>query len=243
MISRLLDPMFLGLMVVLVGLAGWTWHERKRGWRGWHTVVWAGFLMLWLCASPWFANIFVRWLEPEPPDLAPLLDGVEPEKRALVILAGGLRNDHDFVPPPERLGDATQARLLGGARLYREHDGFGVVVVTGTGHRFVSAMADYLVLLGVPRDRIALETLATDTETNATHTAAILEKHAPKKVVLVTSAMHMPRSVAAFRDAGVEVVPAPVDYNLIEGNKLIPSARSMRRSARALHEILGSLEP
>ena len=243
MISRMLDPIFLGLMLLLVGLAGWTWRERKRGWQGWHTVVWAGFLFLWLCASPWFSNVLLRWLEPEPTDLAPLLAGVEPKKRALVILAGGLRNDYDFVPPPERLDGATQARLLGGARIYRDHGGFGVVIVSGTGHRYVSAMADYLVLLGLPRERIVLETQATDTETNATCSAAILQKHAPNKVVLVTSAMHIPRSVAEFQHAGVDVIAAPVDYTLTQGNTIVPSSASMRRSARVLHEILGRLEP
>ncbi|MFW5739248.1 MAG: YdcF family protein [Myxococcota bacterium] len=243
MISRLLDPVFFGLVILLAGLIGWTMVEPRRALLRWKALAWSGFLVLWLCASPWFTNTLVRWVQPRPPDLSTLLEDTEPAKRAMVILAGGLRNELDFVPPPEQLGDATQARLLGGARIYRDLGGFGTVIVTGTGDGFVKAMADYLVLQGIPRERIVRETQATDTETNATYSAAILAKRAPDKVVLVTSALHMPRSVAEFEDAGVEVIPAPVDYANGQGMRLVPSSSTLHRSSRVLHELLGRLEP
>jgi len=175
--------------------------------------------------------------------LGPALDGVEPERRAMVVLAGGMNAHYDFVPPVERLGDRTRARLLGGARVYGEQGPFGTVIVSGTGIPFVRAMADYLVILGVPRNRIVLEPQATDTNTNAIHSAALLAERDVAKVVLVTSALHMARSVSAFESAGVSVIPAPVDYHGGYQWRVIPSSPSLRRTARALHEVLGRLEP
>lgn len=243
MISRLLDPMFLGLALCFAGLAGWTRLEPRRAMLRWKIVAWSGFVFLWLSASPWFANTLVRALQPMPTDLRPLLANTPPEHRAMVVLAGGSRNEYEFVPPVERLDDATQGRLLGAARFYRDLGGFGQVIVTGTGTPYAQSMADYLALQGVPRDRIALEIAATDTQTNATGSATILAKGRASKVVLVTSALHMPRSIAAFKDAGIEVIPAPVDYIGGDGWRLLPSSSAMQRTSRALHEIIGRLEP
>lgn len=243
MISRLLDPAFLGLLLVLAGLIGWSRvRPRKALWR-WKLAAWSGFALLWLAASPWFSNALCRVLEPLPTDLSASLAGIDPRDRALVVLAGGSRNLYDFVPAVERLDGATQARLLGGARIYRDHGPFGLVIVTGTGEPYVSSMADYLVLQGVPTDKIALETQATDTETNATFSARILQKQGSKKVVLVTSALHIPRSVSAFQRAGIEVLPAPVDFQGGRGWRLIPSSSALFRTSRALHEVLGRFEP
>jgi len=243
MISRLLDPVFLGLMILLVGLFGWTRVQPRRSMMRWKVIAWSGFVFLWLSASPWFSNTLVRWLQPPPADLAPALAGTDPSERAMVVLAGGSRNEYDFIPPVERLDESTQGRLLGGARIYREQGGFGLIVVTGTGQPYVESMADYLVLQGIPRDKIALELKATDTVTNAIYSAEILKKYGPKKVVLVTSALHMPRSVADFESAGVQVIPAPVDYIGGQGWRLLPSSPTIHRTAQALHEILGRLEP
>jgi uncharacterized SAM-binding protein YcdF (DUF218 family) len=46
-----------------------------------------------------------------------------------------------------------------------------------------------------------------------------------QKVLLVTSAAHMPRSVALFEHEGIEVVPAPVDFTVTrEGMNNLASA-------------------
>ena len=242
MMSRLLDPVFLSLLALAIGLVAWTRVRPRRVMLRWKIAAWGGFGLLFLASSPWCSNLLVHSLQPAPTDLAAVLAGTSVEDRALVVLAGGSRNEYDYVPPIERLDDATIARLLGGGRVYREAGGFSVVVVTGTGLPYVQAMADFLVLVGVPRERIALETQATDTLTNATYTAAILEPRKVRRIVLVTSALHMRRSVAAFARAGLEVVPAPVDYMGAEGWRLLPSSPTLHRSARAIHEVLGRLD-
>lgn len=242
MVNRMLDPALLGLLLILVGLVGSARNQPRRSLPWWKIAAWSGFIFLWLCASPWFSNTLMRVLQPLPTDLTVALAGTDPSERALVVLAQGSRNWYDFVPPVERLDDTTLARLLGGARIYREQGGFGLVIVTGPGRSFVESMADYLVWLGVPRDRIALESEATDTSTNAIYSAEILKKYAVQKTVLVTSALHIPRATRAFERVGLEVVAAPVDY-MPQGWPLLPSSAAMHRTSKALHEMLGQLKP
>ncbi|WP_018952659.1 YdcF family protein [Thioalkalivibrio sulfidiphilus] len=242
MLSRLLDPLFICLILLLLGLAGMSLTGARRAGRFWLGITWAGFILLWLAASPWFSNSLGRALQPSPTDLDTALAGSHTDQRALAILAQTLKNWYPFVPMVERLDDATRSRLLGGARIYHDHGGFGLVIVTGPGEEYVQAMADYLVMLGLPRERIVLEPQAVDTLTNASHSAAILRGRDIGPVVLVTSALHIPRAVKAFEAAGVDVIPAPVDYQTGQGFQLIPSTETLQRTARITHELLGRLK-
>ena len=76
--------------------------------------------------------------------------------------------------------------------------------------------ADLLTQLGVPRDRLILESDARDTYENAVYLKKELtargELDLTKRWLLITSAYHMPRSMGAFRQAGFYVEPWPVDY-------------------------------
>lgn len=71
---------------------------------------------------------------------------------------------------------------------------------------------DLLVQLGVPAQRIELESVSRNTYENAVLSYAAAQPRADETWLLVTSAMHMPRAVGCFRRAGWTVVPYPVDY-------------------------------
>jgi uncharacterized SAM-binding protein YcdF (DUF218 family) len=76
--------------------------------------------------------------------------------------------------------------------------------------------AALLTKLGIPRDRLILESNARDTYENAVFLRKEWEKRGEldpsKRWLLITSAYHMPRSMGTFRAAGFEVEPWPVDY-------------------------------
>ena len=62
--------------------------------------------------------------------------------------------------------------------------------------------------------------------------------------MLVTSALHMPRAVAAFRGAGIRVVPAATDVRAAADHSpavfdWVPSAAALELTTAALHEIAG----
>ena len=70
--------------------------------------------------------------------------------------------------------------------------------------------------MGVAPDRLILESGARDTYENAVYLKAELGKLGllgpGKRWVMITSAYHMPRAMASFRQAGFDVEPWPVDY-------------------------------
>ena len=76
--------------------------------------------------------------------------------------------------------------------------------------------ASMLTDMGVAPDRLILEAGARDTYENAVYLKAELDRLGllgpGKRWVLITSAYHMPRAIASFRQAGFDVEPWPVDY-------------------------------
>ena len=64
--------------------------------------------------------------------------------------------------------------------------------------------------------------------------------------MLVTSAHHMPRSVALFRREGVDVIPYPANYmtnkvSVLDAFDFIPNHQSLSNLSSALKEYLGIL--
>ena len=66
---------------------------------------------------------------------------------------------------------------------------------------------------GIAPERVTLETVSSNTYTNAQQTAAFLKNQPPKRWLLVTSAHHMPRAMGVFRNLGITLEPWPV-YDL-----------------------------
>ena len=106
-------------------------------------------------------------------------------------------------------------RLVQFAALSRSHPG-ARLIFTGGGHGAgdeadLSAMA--LRDMGVNLDRMEFERLAASTRENALFTFAMVRPAADETWVLVTSALHMPRAVGSFRQAGWNVIPYPVGFS------------------------------
>jgi uncharacterized SAM-binding protein YcdF (DUF218 family) len=100
-----------------------------------------------------------------------------------------------------------------------------------------------LVRLGIPEDRILRESESRNTWENARN---VRRKYSPKKVILVTSAYHMPRSVMCFERNGMFVIPAPTDYHIDRNTPLnlmdfLPMMGVLDDTYRALHEYFGIL--
>ncbi|MBX9709506.1 MAG: YdcF family protein [Xanthobacteraceae bacterium] len=72
--------------------------------------------------------------------------------------------------------------------------------------------ARFLENLGVASSRIVREDKSRTTSENAVFTRDLLEPKPGEYWLLVTSAVHMPRAVGAFRAAGFDVDPYPVDW-------------------------------
>jgi uncharacterized SAM-binding protein YcdF (DUF218 family) len=104
--------------------------------------------------------------------------------------------------------------------LARRYPNARIVFTGGSGSLTGSAgglsEAPYAVRLlesfGIPRERILVEGRSRNTAENASFTKAMVHPKPGERWLLVTSAGHMPRSVASFRGVGFPVEPHPVDW-------------------------------
>jgi uncharacterized SAM-binding protein YcdF (DUF218 family) len=95
---------------------------------------------------------------------------------------------------------------------------------------------------GVPASAILTEENSVNTHENATMSFKLLSARNIRRIILVTSAMHMPRAVATFRKLGFDVVPAPADFCSgwsMDGLRWAPNANNSASTGQALREWLG----
>lgn len=123
-----------------------------------------------------------------------------------------------------------------------------IVFTGGVGELFggFDAGADvrqYFVDAGISPDRIVVENTSRDTYENAIFTRQALNPAPNDSWLLVTSAYHMPRAVGAFRQAGFNVSPFPVDFRTRDAGDMLkfPSsvAAGLQRADLAVKEWLG----
>ena len=240
-----LPPTSLFLIIAL-GLLLWRFRPRAG-----RIVAGTGLALLTFMSSNAGSSFLVRPLEQLTKPLA------RPESagaQAIVVLAAGrLRSagEYDNRDIPDH---TALARLRYGAHLQRR-TGLPILVTGGNGGSGVDpatidmgytkadAMARALREdFGVPVKW--LEGRSRDTNENATCSAALLRPAGVKRILLVTDAMHMPRSCAAFERAGLDVVNAPTMFfsKQAQGSSSwVPGAEGMRRSRYALYEWMGSI--
>jgi uncharacterized SAM-binding protein YcdF (DUF218 family) len=103
-------------------------------------------------------------------------------------------------------------------QLMREHPHLRLIFSGGEGRMRATGVSEarlaehFFKQQGVPAEQITLEDRSRNTRENAQRVAELLGKDCEKPWLLVTSAMHMPRSMAEFRAVGCNVTPYPVDY-------------------------------
>ena len=169
---------------------------------------------------------------------------------AIVVLGGGAYQASKMRPRAVLAG-ASLARLVGGIKLFRS-SGARYLVLSGYssvegGLTVAEVMARSAVDLGVPGEKIILEKKATTTFEHPPRIIEIFPQIKQMKIAVVTSASHMPRSIAAFEQYfdAEQIVPAPVNWYhntppLCVGT-FLPSAGALTISTLACHEYLGRL--
>ena len=174
---------------------------------------------------------------------------VAPGRTAIVLLGSGSLRFRDWSDNQLALIDPIGAsRLLEASRVFHLLDAAyilssgGLATVTDRNRPSGETMADTLVTLGVPKERILVETESRTTRHEALIIKEMLSAHPVDHVVLVTSQFHMRRSVGTFKAAGIEVIPAIVREPQAFDTwleKLVPTDKGLKDSAMAAHEVLG----
>lgn len=135
----------------------------------------------------------------------------------IIMLGGAVNPSLTMDRGDPSVSDAAE-RLFSFAELIRRHPEARAVSTGGSGILFGQGIKEdqtvraVLAQVGVPDGRVIYETESRNTWENALFSQALVAPKPGERWILVTSAMHMPRSVGIFRKLGWPVTPYPVDY-------------------------------
>ena len=216
----------------------------RRSWR----LVWAAWGLLILAALPWTGNSLVAFMEAG-------LERKSAQKaeisEAIVVLSTG----RTVAPGPEKISEWHDAdRFFGGIELLRAGKAPLLIFTGGSAPWERDAplegeiLADYARSMGIPREAIRVTRQAYNTREEATAVRELLPAHPSQKsaILLVTSAMHMPRAQKVFEQTGFQVLPFPVDFITSATRKayptdFVPSAVGLFKTSAALRELYGRI--
>jgi uncharacterized SAM-binding protein YcdF (DUF218 family) len=232
-------PLFVlpfGVVCLLVILAVW----RKQWWPGLLALV-----VIYVSSVPFTSELLTRRLEC---GYAPTVVTEAGPADAVIVLGGILGPS----TPPGAVGNWSESveRYEAGVALVQagrvQH-----LVFTGAQREWRgrpstegAELARFATARGVPPERIVVTRLIDNTAGEATAVAELLRANGWKRVILVTSAWHMPRAEMLFRKAGVDCIPFAVDFHSDPGRSwraldFIPSGTGWMGTEFALREWYG----
>lgn len=167
---------------------------------------------------------------------------------ALVVLGSGALAVQGWDSRVDVMTDIEAARVLEAVRVFHLID---PAIVISSGGRPApdddsepsgQNMRDELVRLGIPADRIIVETQSSNTREEAMVVTPMLKSRGIEHMVLVTSDSHMRRALGIFRVAGWQAVPAIApdpNFGASWGFWLTPSGAGLELSRQISRELLG----
>lgn len=241
--TRLIEALLLppgGLVLAaLVGLLGWRFRLGR-----WLLVL--AILLQGLLTLPATATLLYLGLERYPPVSREQLRDAAPE--AIVVLGGGRE-----LGTPEYGGDTVSEhslmRLRYAAKLARETH---LPVIPSGGHPGSIGVPGAILSRDILKDEFGVSVLAIEPHSNTTwenarYTAQLMKQLGIQRIILVTDAAHMPRSLYAFERSGIHPLPAPTNFQSLSRHEIspieryLPSAQAAKESSYAIHEYLGYL--
>lgn len=213
---------------------------------GRYLLIIATCILLLLSLSP-VSNMLVYILENQyPPPSGDDIQNID----IVVILCGGVTPAGGFRNTPEASG-ITYSRIFNGVDIFKNSSA-GILVLSGAGGRIVNqseteVMKDLAMKLGIPEDKIITEPNSRNTLEHPVELAKLFPGEENMRIGLVTSALHMRRSVQSFQEVFPKenIVPIPVGYLYspmkFSLESFIPRAGAFAISTCAIHELIGMI--
>ncbi|MCP5007590.1 MAG: YdcF family protein [Planctomycetes bacterium] len=140
-------------------------------------------------------------------------------------------------------------RIIKGIGLFHKKVAPLIIVSGGCSSIFYQGQKGALLMketateLGVPDGDIIAETESRNTRENAIYTKQILDRIGAQRIILVTSAFHIPRAYALFKKIGVDAVPVASDFIIkpmpYDPFSFIPNVGDLENSSLAIKEYVG----
>ncbi|MEI6577101.1 MAG: YdcF family protein [Bacteroidota bacterium] len=237
-IGLLLNPLVWIFSMLLYGLVT---KKKKR-----KTIfLWMSLLFGILFSNEFLASELTRkWempIQKEPDTLKPYDVGI--------VLGGGMVQSDKALK--RLIFRYNTDRIFQAISLYKQKKIKKILISGGSGNLInrswqeASLSRDYLLLIGVSDADILVDSLSKNTHENAVNCVQILKKDkAAHRFLLITSAVHMKRSMGCFDKEGLKCAPYPT--NPVAGMRhfdlnhmLMPQAKALEIYDDLIHEVFG----
>ena len=231
----------LSLALVCAAIAALAVHSARR----WLLTIALGGLLLSLgLTTPLGANLLVRAVEAPQPRVPLEMASACPKAEVVVFLSGGLRRSPRGLEDFGALTAETLDRIVA-LQAARPPEELPLIVSGGGPFHIPEAeiIAALLVRMNPDWPHPIVESASTSTRTSAAEVARLLGRKS-RRIILATSALHLPRARKTFERAGFEICPWPLNsrYVSVTGPAgLWPQSTSLDKSERALYELLGGI--
>ncbi len=239
LLAFLTQPLAWVVVLLMLGLL-----LQGRWRRASTTLLWSALAVLLLQGWTPLPDALLRHLEAQHPATAQ----IDLERYAGIIVLGGA-TEPSYVwqgHTQPALNEAAE-RLTAALPLLQRAPQLKLLYTGGEGELIFKGLTEaerarrFYDSVGVPAQRLILESASRTTYENAVLSADVPGVDKTRPWLLLTSAWHMPRSMATFEKAGWNVTPWPADYRAGQATPWTQYglADGAARWHTALHEILG----
>lgn len=236
MLRRLFETLILPpasvLVLFLLGTALLRWRRRLGRTLQVLALVWLAF-----ASMPCVGGMLLHSLQS-----FPALDasrGTQNAQAIVVLSAGADVLATEYGAPV--IGPITMQRLRYAAILQRRFE-LPMLVSGGVPKLHAPTLASMMQWTAkneLSAEAIWREERSSDTRENARYSAKILKQNGVTKVLLVTSAWHMPRAIDCFQRAGIDAIAAPTGFRgeiFASWTSFVPHWNGLRDTCLAMHE-------
>jgi uncharacterized SAM-binding protein YcdF (DUF218 family) len=195
-------------LLILLGFGLYLrWKRYKHTGKYWSVLI----VVFLICSTSYVPKKLIHSIEKS---YAPLeIKDLDSNTLYYVYVLGAGAGYNEQLPASMNLSHATSRRLMEGIRLYRACNNAILVTSAGLarGNRTQASITrDAAIELGMEGAQIEMLETATNTIEEAQSFKA--RYGAEVNLILVTSALHMPRAIEIFNDNGLDPLPAPCDF-------------------------------
>jgi uncharacterized SAM-binding protein YcdF (DUF218 family) len=227
----IVSPLFFVLILITLGI----FFRSKK-------ISLFGIAILIFCSLPIISSNLITYLEK---DYSLQNTSTIDKADAIVVLSGMLsiiktESDYEY-----EFGGAVD-RILAGIDLYKDAKAPILILTRGKLPWSLKKpegeyLKEFATEFGIPKENILLTDNVQNTDQEAKSVKKILNQN--NRIVLVTSAFHMPRATKVFEAVDINVLPFPVDFQNQESKitfmDFIPSASSFSDSSHFIREMIG----
>jgi uncharacterized SAM-binding protein YcdF (DUF218 family) len=228
------SPLFFIIIIILIG----TYLKSKK-------ISLFGLLVLIFCSLPIISNKLIFYLEKDY-NLQEVSNIGKAD--AIVVLSGMIST----IKTKEKLSyefSGAVDRILSGIDLFKENKSPLLILTNGklpwsVGIPEGEYLKEFSIKFGIPKESILLTDNVQNTDQEAKSVKKLLNTN-EARIILVTSAFHMPRAKKVFEAANIKVIPFAVDFrnsvNKVNFVDFIPSANSFSNTSYFVREMIGRL--